>query len=94
MYCRSQDESRWNIHGTVGELQDGICRMYRNQVKDIDKIMVDRGVNKLPWSTTLIYDRDSANNALSAKIGIATMLGIDRHRNHVGNTLSTIFKLC
>jgi hypothetical protein len=41
--------------------------------------MVDRGVNKLPWTTTLIYDGDGANNALSetlSKIGIATMLGI------------------
>jgi hypothetical protein len=43
------------------------------------KIMVSRGVNQLPWSTTLIYDGDGANNALSgamSRIGIATMIGL------------------
>ena len=41
--------------------------------------MVRRGVNKLPYTTTLIYDGDGANNALSgamSRIGIATMFGI------------------
>jgi hypothetical protein len=42
-------------------------------------IMVSRGVNKLLWSTMLIYDGDGANNALSgamSRIGIATMFGL------------------
>ena len=45
----------------------------------LQNIMVKRGVNKLPYTTTLIYDGDGANNALSgamSRIGIATMFGI------------------
>jgi hypothetical protein len=63
----------------TGSVECVVIKSKTSTTAAITKTLVDRGVNKLPWSTTLIYDGDGANNALSealSKIGIATMLGV------------------
>ena len=58
------------------------CKVIKSKTSTaaaVANIMVNRGVNKVPWSTLLIYDGDRANKSICeemAKLGIATMIGI------------------
>jgi hypothetical protein len=69
----------------TGSVECVVIKSKTTTTAALTKIMVDRGVNKLPWATTLIYDGDGANNALSeamSKIGIATMLGVPYRQSY------------
>ena len=69
----------------TGSVECVVIKSKTTTTAALTKIMVDRGVHKLPWLTTLIYDGDGANNALSeamSKIGIATMLGVPYRQSY------------
>ena len=46
----------------TGSVECVVIKSKTSTTAALVKIMVDRGVNKLPWSTTLIYNGDGANN--------------------------------
>jgi len=66
------DYKSWSIECIV-------IRSKTSTATALTKIVVDRGVHKVPWATLMIYDGDRSNNAISeamSKLGIATMVGI------------------
>ena len=71
------------------------CKVIKSKTSTaaaVANIMVNRGVNKVPWSTLLIYDGDRANKSICeemAKLGIATMIGIP-HRQSLNPAESLI----